>query len=117
MRDAVERRISEGFLQKAVLPRKVNVVRNLGGGAFEGGRRLYVVTEQSNTSRVGDTDQLEVYGCDERIPCRVSNSERYRTGAEWDRRIRSQEKYASFLVARVPVSDDLTDGGSRTEVP
>jgi len=132
MCDIVERRLSKDILQKAVLPGNVSV-RNLGGGAFKGGRRLHVVAEQGNTPGVRDTDQVEVYGCafDERVPCRGSNSERYQTGAERDRRTRSEKKYASFLVIRVGiparleqsqfvlrgVSDDLTDGDSRTEVP
>lgn len=69
-----------------VLPRKVSVVRNLGGGGTsKGGRRLHVAGKQSNTPRVRDADQFEVYGCDERVPCRVSNSELYQTDAEWDR--------------------------------
>jgi len=42
MRDIVERRLSKDILQKA----KKVIVRNFGGGAFKGGRRLYVVAEQ-----------------------------------------------------------------------
>jgi len=102
-----ERRLSKDILQKAVLPRKVSVARNLGGGgAFEGGRRFHVVAEQNNTPRARDPGQVEVYECafNERVvPCRVSDSERYQMGAESDPRTRSEERYASFLVARVGI--------------